>query len=311
MNQASVSDASPFDPNPNNNSSAASFTLLVPDFSVTAESPRTITVGGSGTSTVTVESIDTFSSAVSLTASGSSGFQEGFSANPATPPSNLSKSSTLTMSLGPSVTAGSYTVHVTGTSGKLTHTASVSVTVQATIAGITNVIGSFLTSGAIDNPGIANALTNKLSTAQSFISAGDNQTAVNDLGALINQLNAQSGKHITASAASALITDTQALQTSLGANLRPDPVMGYVVNSSNVAIAGATVNVLDPSNAVVTSAATDSTGFYFFPFTNGWSLGQSYTVKVTLPKGYKTSTPPSQKFTWQTMQLTLSSFVIN
>ena len=64
-------------------------------------------------------------------------------------------------------------------SGVLTHTTSVSVTVRATIAGITNVIGDFLTSGAIDNSGTANALTGKLSTAQSFISAGDNQTAVN------------------------------------------------------------------------------------------------------------------------------------
>jgi len=311
MNQASVSGASPLDPDPSNNSSSASFTVLVPDFSVNAASPVTLVVGASGTSSVTVGSIDTFSSAVKLSASGPSGFQESFSANPVTPPSNGSKSSTLTISLGPSVTSGSYMVHVTGISGALTHTTTVSVTVNATIAGITNVIGDFLISGAIDKSGIANALTSKLSTAQSFISAGDNQTAVNVLGAAINQLNAQSGKHIAASAASVLITDMQALQTGLGANLKPDPVMGYVVNSSSVAMAGTTVNVVDSSDAVVGTATTDSSGFYFFPLTRGWTLERSYTVKVTLPKGYKTLTPPSQKFTWQATQLMLTNFVLN
>jgi len=311
MNQASVSGASPLDPDPNNNSSSASFAVLVPDFSVNAASPITLVVGASGTSLVTVGSIDTFSSAVKLTAPEPSGFQGSFSSNPVTPPSNGSKSSTLTISLGPSVTAGSYTVSVTGTSGALTHTTSVTVTVQATIAGIKNVIGSFLTSGAIDIPGIANALTSKLSTAQNYVSAGDNQTAVNVLSALINQLNAQSGRHISASAASVLITDTQALQTSLGANLRPDPVMGYVVSSSNVPIPGATISVRDPSNLVVAMTTADSTGLYFFPLTRGWTLGWAYTVKVTLPKGYKASNPASEEFNWQATQVTISNFVLN
>src|SRR5215475_9817291 len=99
-------------------------------------------------------------------------------------------------------------------------------------------------------------MASKLSTAQNYISAGDNQTAVNILGALINQLNAQSGKHVSASAGSALITDTQALQASLGANLKPDPVLGYVANFSNVPIARATVNMLDSSNDVVATATT-------------------------------------------------------
>ena len=311
MNQASVSDASPFDPNASNNSSSASFTVLVPDFSVSAVSPTTITVGGSGSSVVTVGSIDTFSSAVKLTGSGPSGFQESFSSNPVTPPANGSKTSTMTISLGPSVTAGSYAVSATGTSGALTHTASVSLTVVATAAGIKNVVNSLVTTGDIDKSGIANALTSKLSTAQNYISAGDNQTGVNILGALINQLNAQSGKHVSASAANVLISDTQALQTNLGANLKPDPALGYVVNASNVPLGGATVTMLDSSNAVVATATTDSTGFYFFPLTRGWTLGSNYTVKVTLPKGYKTSTPASQNFTWQATEVMLSSFVLN
>jgi hypothetical protein len=125
-----------------------------------------------------------------------------------------------------------------------------------------------------------------------------------------NEINAQNGKHITSSAAAVLVTDTQALQESLGSNLWPDPVMGYVVNSSNVPLAGATVSVLDSSSTVAATATTDGTGLYFFPLTRGWTLGQNYTVKVTLPKGYKTTIPTSENFTWQASQVTLSGFVI-
>jgi uncharacterized repeat protein (TIGR01451 family) len=310
-NTASVEDSFPDDPVSSNNSGSASFTVIVPDFTINAVSPITIVVGGSAPSSVTVNSVDTFSSAVSLTASGPSGFNFSFSTNPVTPPSNGSASSNLTVGLGPLVTAGSYSMKVTGKSGTLTHSKSVSVTVQATAAGITNVISSFLESGAINNSGIANALTSKLSTAQTYISAGDNQTAVNVLGALLNQLNAQSGKHISASTANVIIVDTQVLQASLGTNLTPDPVMGYVANSSNVPIAGAGVTVQNSSNMVVATATTDSSGFYFFPLTNSWTLGGSYVVKVTLPKGYKASTPASQKFTWQATQVILGTFMLN
>jgi len=173
-----------------------------------------------------------------------------------------------------------------------------------------NVINSFLTTGAIDRSGIANALSSKLTAAQTFITAGDNQTATNVLQAILNQLNAQSGKHINAWAASALITDTQALQLSLGA-LRPNPLIGYVTNSNSGAITGATVNVLNASNGVVASAVTDSTGLYFFPLTRAFSLGSGYSVKTVLPKGYKKSTPATGTFTWQGSQINFSNFMLN
>jgi hypothetical protein len=283
-----------------------------PDFFFSTVNNILVDVGGSGSTTVTVNSFEYFNAPVTLALSTPpTGVSVSFSANPVTPPYNASASSTLSVNLGPTVTAGSYTPTVTGTSSPLTHAVLASIVVTPTTAGIANVIGSFLTTGAIDKFGIANALTSKLSTAQSFISAGDNQTAVNILDALINQLNAQSGKHISASAATVLITDTQALQASLGANLRPDPLMGYVLNSGNAPIGGATVNVLNSSNTVVDIATTDGTGFYLFPLTKGWTLGGSYTVKVTLPKGYKTSTPASQTFTWQAAQLILINSVLN
>ena len=140
-NDASVEASSPDDPDATSNTGRASFTVLVPDFSVSAVSPITIAVGGSGTSALTVSSIDTFSSAVSLTATGPSNFHKSFSPNPATPPSNGSTTSTLTVSLEPSVTSGSYTVS-RDRHFRVGYFTSVIVNVKTTITGTANVINS-------------------------------------------------------------------------------------------------------------------------------------------------------------------------
>jgi FIMAH domain-containing protein len=289
-----------------------------PDFSFSTIQPISVDVGGSGSTTIGVTSIDYFKDPVRLTTDLSALPSNSIAVGPSAVPDplflsyNQTLSSTLTLTLAPTVPAGSYQFTVTGddeNNSALTHSVQVDLLVKATAGGMMKVIGSFLTTGAIDKSGIANALTSKLSVAQTFITAGDNQTATNALQALLNQLNAQSGKHINASAASALITDTQALQASLG-GLRPNPLIGYVANSSS-GISGATVNVLNGSNAIVASAVTDSAGFYFFPLTRAFSLGSGYTLKVTLPKGYKVSSPSSQKFTWQGSQITFSTFVLN
>lgn len=319
-NDASVQASSPVDPDSSNNSSSASFTVIVPDFSLSAVSPIAIDVGGSGTSSLTVSSIDTFSSAVSLTSSGPTGFNRSFSPNPVTPPSNGSTSSTLTVSLGPSVTAGSYTVSETGTSGTLTHSTSVTVNVQATIAGTINVIGADQALGCIDNSGISSALNSKLAAAQADITAGKIQEAVNTLEALLNQLQAQAGKHIKTSCKDSsgntfnpdavLIADVKALLASLGVTVA-DPIVGNVLNASGAGILGLTVNILNSKNANVATAATDVTGFYYFPATGGLTPGASYTVKVTVPKGYKNSTPSSQSFTWKAVAVIPNNFVLN
>jgi hypothetical protein len=285
-----------------------------PDFFFSAVDPIAADVGGSESTTVSVNSFEYFNSAVALSVLDQPpGVTISLSASSVTPPFNGSASSTLSVKLPATLTAGSYGLQITGTSSSpsLTHSTGTMIVVTPTTGGIKNVISSFLTTGAIDKSGIATSLASKLTTAQTYITASDNQTAVNVLGALFNEVNAQSGKHISASAAAALIADTQALETSLGANLRPDPVLGYVTNSSNGALAGVTVSVLNSAKAVVATTATDSTGLYFFPLTNNWTLGAGYTVKATLPKGYKSSTPASQSFTWRSAAVSLNSVVLN
>jgi hypothetical protein len=112
-----------------NHSAAA--TLVVnpaPDFSLGA-TPSIRTVGGTVSSTtynVTITPINNFNSPVTLSASGPLiGALGTFSPNPAT------TSSTLTVSIMSNTPAGTYTLTLTGTSGGLSHSTTVTLVVNA------------------------------------------------------------------------------------------------------------------------------------------------------------------------------------
>ena len=180
--------------------------------------------------TVTVHSINDFMSPVTL---GLSDVPTGVSAlfgtaptTSVTPPSDGSVSSRLNVSLGPSVTPSMFTLIVTGKAlpSQFDHLTSVIVTVSATTSGVSTVIGDLLTSGCIDNAGIAHALMSKLSATQRAIGEGQIQTAIDILTAFMNQVRAQTGNHIATSCtiggitfnpANALLTDAQSLIDSL------------------------------------------------------------------------------------------------
>jgi len=98
-----------------------------PSFSLTA-SPNSLTIadGNSGTSTITVVPAGGFSGSVTLSASGlPSGVTAGFSPNP------TSTTSTLTLTVGSSVAAGTSTITINGTSGSLTASTTIQLTVTA------------------------------------------------------------------------------------------------------------------------------------------------------------------------------------
>ena len=290
------------------------------DFSFSKVSPITATVGSPvPAATVTVNAINGFNLPVTLTVSGlPSGVSAAFSPVSVNPGGNAA-SSTLTVSLTPSVTPSMFTLQITGASGQLTHLISVTVTVTATSNGITSVIGQLLTSGCIDNSGIANALTSKLSQAQAAISAGQIKTAINILGAFINQVQAQNGKHIastytlggvTFNPAAVLIKDVTALIDSLNVSMVANPMTGNVVDSNGSGVSGAAVSIVNSAGSVVATTTTDVTGFYFFATTGVLTMGSTYTVQVNA-SGFTTSTPASQTFTWGGTAITLSSFVLS
>jgi len=175
-----------------------------------------------------------------------------------------------------------------------------------------------LNAGCIDNAGIANALTSKLSAAQS---AGNVQTAINTLTALKNQIQAQAGKHVHTACSiggvafnpvTVLLLDVQALIDSLRVSLIPDPVTGYVADASGMGLAGATVSILDAGGGIVASATTDITGFYFLATTGVLTPGAAYSIAVTgLPGGFGNVTPQNQGFTWQGNAIGFGNFVVN
>jgi hypothetical protein len=102
------------------------FTLSVSPTSLT------VTQGASGTPTITVTGQNGFIGSVSLTASGlPSGVTASFAANPA------SESSVLTLTASSTATIGTATVTIKGTSGSLTASTSIALTVGCTPTTIT------------------------------------------------------------------------------------------------------------------------------------------------------------------------------
>jgi hypothetical protein len=106
----------------------ASLTVTAaPNYTLSASpSSVTITQGSRGQSAVTVTPRNGFSGSVSLSASGlPSGVSAAFSPNPTT------TTSTLTLTASSAAATGTATVTITGTSGPLTHTTTISLTVNA------------------------------------------------------------------------------------------------------------------------------------------------------------------------------------
>jgi phage terminase large subunit-like protein len=97
-----------------------------PNFTLSAKSTSlAITQAGQGTTTITITPQNGFSSTVALSASGlPNGVTAGFKPNPAT------SASTLTLTVAATASTGTATVTITGTSGSLTHTCAIKLTVN-------------------------------------------------------------------------------------------------------------------------------------------------------------------------------------
>jgi hypothetical protein len=107
--------------------------VTTPDFTLSC-SPSSLTVpqGSSGTTTCTVASQNSFASAVALSClNAPAGVTCAPSPASVTPPANGSATSTFTITVSSTAATGSFTLQAQGTSGALTHTASLSLSVPA------------------------------------------------------------------------------------------------------------------------------------------------------------------------------------
>ncbi|MGB6192584.1 MAG: S53 family peptidase [Terracidiphilus sp.] len=121
-------------PNTGLMSALTSGTTTSSSFSVSA-SPSSLSVaqGSTGSATISVAPVGSFSGAVTLSASGlPTGVTAAFGANPI---AGGTGSSALTFTVASSTVAGTYNVTVTGTSGTTVVTTTVSLTVTGTTAG--------------------------------------------------------------------------------------------------------------------------------------------------------------------------------
>jgi hypothetical protein len=237
------------------------------DFSLAiSPDPVDLTSSNPASATVKVNSLNSFPPTIGLVVSDvPAGFSATLNQTSVTPPANGSDSSTIL---------------------------TVGISSSATTSGMATIIANLLAAGCIDNAGIANALTSKLSAAQMDIGSGQIRTAINVLMALRDQVQAQAGKHLAASCttkfpivvegtvgrevrsastnityspATVITTNVAGLITSLKASVSSaDPITGFVTDSTGNALQNVTVTILNsPANTPVpgATAMTDVTGF--------------------------------------------------
>lgn len=92
---------------------------------------------------------------------------------------------------------------------------SVTFTVEATLQSLTATVERLSEEGGITNAGITRSLLRQLRAAQASVDAGRLIDARGQLGAFIEEVEAQRGKHITESAADLLVTDAKVVLDGL------------------------------------------------------------------------------------------------
>jgi hypothetical protein len=119
-----------------------------------------------------------------------------------------------TISLLSELTLGDHTFTVTAVDNVGgTSTASVTFSIIVTPESIRNDVNQFLAAGAIRNGGLADSLLAKLNSAAAARSRGQCSVAANLYQSFINELQAQSGNGVDATAAAIMIADAQYLIT--------------------------------------------------------------------------------------------------
>jgi len=276
---------------------------------------------GSGSVVFTVNSVDGFDQTLVFDVTGQ---PAGMTLTPQhftlTPPPNGSASQMIAVAAGPAVPPGTYTLLVTeeGTGSST----QVIVEVAASSGSTAQVIGALQAAHCISNSATANVLTGELNLAQSLVNGQHTQAAIDAYGAMLIEIRALEVTRLITSTCTVggvsfspdntLIGDVRGLMANLKVGSTANPITGYVVNSSGVAVPNATVSLMNSTNAAVATAATDLTGFYFFATGSVLTSGSTYSVEVTgIPRPFYTSSPASQTFTWEGTGFQLGNFALN
>ncbi|MFC5489852.1 hypothetical protein ACFPK6_11555 [Dokdonella soli] len=242
-------------------------TALTPDFSLTATPASQTVVQGSGTSyTATVGAVNGFNGTVNFSVSGlPSG--AGASFNPASV--NTSGSSTMSVTTAATTPAGSYPLTITGTSGSIVHTASVTLVVNtaptpdfaitATPASqsVVQGAGTSYTTSVTASGGFTGTVTFSVSGLPSGASGSFNPTSVNTSG-------------------SSTLSVTTAATTPTGSYpLTITGTSGAIVHSASVTLVVTATVPVDFSLSATPSSQSVVQG-----------AGTSYTANITRTGGF-------------------------
>jgi hypothetical protein len=300
-----------------------------PNFTLSA-SPTSVTVsqGGSGSSTITVNPSNGFTGSVTLSASGlPSGVTASFGTNPTT------STSSVTFTASSTAATGTATVTITGSSGSLTHTTTISLTVNATVnpdfslsaspSSLTVTQGSSGNSTITVHPvgGFTGSVTLSASGLPSGVTAsfGTNPTTSTSVVTLSASSTATTGTAtVTITGTSGSLTHTTTISLTVNAPAQPDFSLSASPASLTVkqGTSGSSTITVTPSNGFTGSVTlstsalpsgvtasfgtnpTTSTSVLTFSASSSATTGTS-TVTVTGTSGSLTHTT--------TISLTISS----
>jgi 5-hydroxyisourate hydrolase-like protein (transthyretin family) len=284
------------------------------DFSISASpSSLPIKAGDSGISTITVTSLNGFSDAVSLGASTLNGFTATLSPSTLTVAPGESSLSTLSITVPSTTVAGPYTVTVTGASGSLTHSATVTVNVQTVPLAPQNLKATpgnaqIMLSWSAPSSNGGSAITNyniykgTASGGETLLTTLGNVLAYTDIAVTNGQtyyykvtaVNSvgESGRSNEASATPSVSTNKATYSRGSSVTITctvKDSATGNALKGASV---GVTVYYPNGSVAWTGSGKTDSSGRVRFSYRIGGSASKgTYKVVVTASlTGYQTGT---------------------
>ena len=298
--------------------------VTTPDFSISASpSALTIKAGASGSSTVTVTSLNGFSGTVTLAATAPTGLSASPSPSSPTVSSGGSASSTLTITVPPTTAAGTYTVTVTGTSGSLSHSATVTVSVQTVpsapqnlkaTAGDAKVTLSWSAPSSNGGSAITNyniykgtasggetmltTLGNVLAYTDTAVTNGQTYyyqvTAVNSVGESGRSNEASSKPSVQTLKTMSVTVSTDKATYSRGSHVTITCTVKDSATGSGLRGASVVVTVYYPNGSVAWtgSGTTDSSGRVRFSYIIGRSasIGTYKVVATVSLTGYQTGT---------------------
>jgi subtilase family serine protease len=269
-----------------------------PNFSLAA-SPTSVAIsqGAAGTSTVTITRLNGFTSSVTLSASGlPSGVTAAFSPNPGTTTSKLTLTASATATTGPA------TVTITGTSGSLTHTTTVSLTVNgapnfalsASPTSVSITRGGSGTSAVTITP--QNGFSGSVTLAASGLPRGVTATFSPNPGTSSSTLTLKTSAFATAGTSTITITGTSG-------------TLSHTTTISVTVTTTATANfsmAASPASVTITKGGAGGTSTVTITRLNGFTSNVTLSASG-LPSGVTAAFSPNPATSTSALTLTASS----